>query len=127
MGDHADSALQDHIAKWERDAMVLEHMSLVEHIAWGIYLKLPGNILLEDLVHSGVVGLLDAIDKYDPLRNVPFPVYASFRIRGEIRGAVLQVDGGRALDEARIRRLKGCGSHMACWIARLPRHHIGLG
>ena len=71
MGDHADAALQDHIAKWERDAMVLEHMSLVEHIAWGIYLKLPGKYPSRKIsVHSGVVGLLDAIDKYDPLRHV---------------------------------------------------------
>ena len=131
MGNHADAALQDHITKWERDAVVLEHMSLVERIAWGICLKLPGNILLEDLVHSGVVGLLDAIDKYDPLRNVPFPVYASFRIRGEILDSLRHLDWGSRELRQKARQLEQSRDSLTKRLKYVPdetelAHELGM-
>jgi RNA polymerase sigma factor for flagellar operon FliA len=77
-----------------RDSLVLEHMWLVHTIASRIHERLPGNVLLEDLVSSGVVGLISAIDNFDPSRNVALKTYAEYKIRGAI------LDGLRELDWA---------------------------
>ena len=47
-------------------------------------MRLPSNIELDDLISSGVIGLMDALDKYDPNRDNKFKTYAEFRIRGAI-------------------------------------------
>ncbi len=47
-------------------------------------MRLPSNIELDDLISSGVIGLMDAIEKYDPTRDNKFKTYAEFRIRGAI-------------------------------------------
>ena len=120
LGNHSEAALQDEIAKRDRDAMVLEHMSLVERIAWGIHLKLPGNILLEDVVHSGVVGLLDAIDKYDPRRQVPFSTYAGFRIRGEILDSLRHLDWGSRELRRKARQLEQTRNSLGMRLSHVP-------
>src|SRR5690606_28072732 len=49
-----------------------------------IAVRLPSHIELDDLISSGVIGLMDAIEKYDPKRDNKFKTYAEFRIRGAI-------------------------------------------
>lgn len=60
------------------------HLALVLSIAKRIAARLPANIELDDLISSGVIGLMDAIEKYDPMRDNKFKTYAEFRIRGAI-------------------------------------------
>ena len=50
----------------ERERLIIEHMPQVNLIARRIHETLPGNVCLDDLVSSGVVGLIMAIDNYDP-------------------------------------------------------------
>jgi RNA polymerase sigma factor for flagellar operon FliA len=57
---------------------------LIKFIAQKIAVRLPSNIEVDDLISSGVIGLMDAIDKYDPSRDNKFKTYAEFRIRGAI-------------------------------------------
>ncbi|MCB0357237.1 MAG: FliA/WhiG family RNA polymerase sigma factor, partial [Bdellovibrionales bacterium] len=57
---------------------------LIKFIAQKIAIRLPSNIELDDLISSGVIGLMDAIEKYDPTRDNKFKTYAEFRIRGSI-------------------------------------------
>ena len=64
--------------------LILEYSPLIRFIAQKIAIRLPSNIELDDLISSGVIGLMDAIEKYDPKRDNKFKTYAEFRIRGSI-------------------------------------------
>ena len=68
----------------QKDQLIIEYAPLIKFIAQKISLRLPSNIELDDLISSGVIGLMDAIEKYDPSRNNKFKTYAEFRIRGSI-------------------------------------------
>jgi RNA polymerase sigma factor for flagellar operon FliA len=68
----------------QKDRLILEYAPLIKFIAQKIAVRLPSNIELDDLISSGVIGLMDAIDKYDPTRDNKFKTYAEFRIRGSI-------------------------------------------
>jgi RNA polymerase sigma factor FliA len=67
-----------------RDQIILDYSPLVRFVAHKIAIKTPPNIEFDDLISSGVIGLIDAIEKYDPTRNNKFKTYAEFRIRGAI-------------------------------------------
>lgn len=66
------------------DALVQEHMPLVKKIALHLMARLPDHIQLEDLMQSGMVGLLEAASKYEPTQGASFETYAGIRIRGAI-------------------------------------------
>ena len=68
----------------QKDKLILEYAPLIKFIAQKIAVRLPSNIELDDLISSGVIGLMDAIDKYDSTRDNKFKTYAEFRIRGAI-------------------------------------------
>ena len=68
----------------KREFLILEYAPLIKYIAQRIAARLPANIELDDLISSGVIGLMDAIDKYDASRDNKFKTYAEFRIRGAI-------------------------------------------
>lgn len=68
----------------QKDSLVKEYAPLIKYIAQKIAVRLPSNIELDDLISAGVIGLMDAIDKYDPTRDNKFKTYAEFRIRGAI-------------------------------------------
>src|SRR5690348_13501517 len=76
----------------ERDRVVLEHLPQVRAIARRIHERLPQHVPLEDMVHAGVLGQMDAYEKFDANKNVQFHSYAAFRIRGAI------LDSSRELD-----------------------------
>ncbi len=67
-----------------RDKLIIEYSSLIKYIAQKIAARLPANIELDDLISSGVIGLMDAMEKYDSTRDNKFKTYAEFRIRGAI-------------------------------------------
>lgn len=68
----------------QKDKLIMEYAPLIKFIAQKIAIRLPSHIELDDLISSGVIGLMDAIDKYDPTRDNKFKTYAEFRIRGAI-------------------------------------------
>lgn len=68
----------------QKTRLITEYAPLIKFIAQKIAVRLPSNIELDDLISSGVIGLMDAIDKYDPTRDNKFKTYAEFRIRGAI-------------------------------------------
>jgi len=76
----------------EREQMVRKYAPLVKYIASRISMRIPPNVSLDDLISCGTMGLLDAISKFDPDKNVKFKTYAEVRIRGSI------LDGLRNLD-----------------------------
>ncbi len=72
------------VDKRTKEKLIIEYAPLIKYIAQKIAVRLPSNIEFDDLVSSGVIGLMDAIDKYDPTRDNKFKTYAEFRIRGAI-------------------------------------------
>ena len=67
-----------------KDEIIIEYAPLIKYIAQKIASRLPSNIELDDLISCGVIGLMDAIEKFDPSRDNKFKTYAEFRIRGSI-------------------------------------------
>ena len=76
----------------ERDALIKETLPLIKHIAHRVATRLPANIEIRDLINAGVLGLLDAIEKFEPERNVKFKTYAEVRIRGAILDSLRNLD-----------------------------------
>ena len=76
----------------ERERLLLEHLPQVRFIARRIHDRLPAHVPLEDLVHAGVVGLIDAVEKFDASKNVHLKSYAKFRIRGAILDSLRELD-----------------------------------
>ncbi len=72
------------ISKKERDRLIEQYAPMIKHLALRIAMRLPSHIELDDLINSGVIGLMDAIVKFDPDKGVRFETYAEFRIRGAI-------------------------------------------
>ncbi|MEG6520925.1 sigma-70 family RNA polymerase sigma factor [Desulfotomaculum sp. 1211_IL3151] len=66
----------------DRQKLILHHLPLVKHLAGRIAVKLPSFISKEDLESYGVIGLMEALDKYDPAMGHSFDSYAYHRIRG---------------------------------------------
>lgn len=77
-----------------REDLILEHLPQVKLIARRIHERLPVSVSLEDLISVGVVGLIAAIDRYDPKHDVKLKTYAEYKIRGAI------LDNLRGLDWA---------------------------
>jgi RNA polymerase sigma factor for flagellar operon FliA len=75
-----------------KEQIVLEHTPLIRYIVNRIALRLPSHIDLDDLHNTGVIGLMDAIDKYDPEKNCKFKTYAEFRIKGAILDQLRSLD-----------------------------------
>lgn len=76
-----------------RDTLILEHLPLVRWIANRIHDRLPPEFSLDDLVSTGILGLIAAIESFDPNQNVKLGTYASFRIRGAIMDSIRGMDG----------------------------------
>ncbi len=76
----------------ERNRLLMEQLPQVRYIARRIHERLPQHVPLEDLIHAGVLGLIDALNKYDHRKNVQFKSYSSFRIRGAILDSLRELD-----------------------------------
>src|SRR5215472_14625063 len=68
----------------EAERVMVEHLPIVRYIARRIHERLPQHVEIEELVSAGVLGLMDAFQKFDPAKKVQFRSYAQFRIRGAI-------------------------------------------
>lgn len=68
----------------EREKLIIKYVPLVKNIVGRIAIKLPGHVAKEDLINTGIIGLISALEKFDEKRNVLFETYAGFRIRGAI-------------------------------------------
>jgi RNA polymerase sigma factor for flagellar operon FliA len=75
-----------------REAFIKQYAPLVKYVAGKVAIGMPHNVEFDDLVGFGVFGLLDAIDKFDPEKNVKFKTYAVTRIRGAIFDELRSID-----------------------------------
>jgi RNA polymerase sigma factor for flagellar operon FliA len=89
-----------------REALVLEHLPQVRIIAGRIHDRLPDYISLDDLVSTGVIGLLAAIDNFDPSHNVRLKTYAEHRIHGAIMDSLRDMDWSSRDTRKRSKRIE---------------------
>ena len=94
-----------------KQEMAEKYLPLVRFVAEKIHRRLPPSVDLESLIHSGVVGLLEALERFDPKRGVEFEIYARYRIRGEVMQCLRSLDWvsrsvrswGRKMEAARAK------------------------
>ena len=75
-----------------REEIIHKYLHLVKYVAGRISINLPPNIEINDLISEGILGLIDAIEKYDDDRGVKFETYAITRINGAILDALRALD-----------------------------------
>jgi RNA polymerase sigma factor for flagellar operon FliA len=76
----------------QREAIIKEFAYIVKAVAYRLAYRLPAYMDAEDLVSVGIIGLMDAMDKYDPNREAKFKTYAEFRIRGAMLDEIRSMD-----------------------------------
>jgi len=96
----SDLRLTETLSEQERECLILEHLPQVHLLARKIHGRLPETVSLDDLISIGVVGLISAIDRFDPSRRIQLRTYAEHKIKGGI------LDSLRRLDWAPRRRRK---------------------
>jgi len=89
-----------------REQLVMDHLAQVRIIAGRIHDRLPDHISLEDLVSTGIVGLLNAIDNFDPSFNVQLKTYAEHRIHGAIMDSLRDLDWAPRETRKRSRQIE---------------------
>lgn len=104
----------------ERERMVLEHIPLVKAIAARIHDNLPVHVDLDDLIHAGILGLLDAVDKFDPQKGVTFSSYAKYRIRGAILDSLRQDDWATRDQRRRHKQYEAAVQELMATLQREP-------
>ncbi|MFZ5570327.1 MAG: FliA/WhiG family RNA polymerase sigma factor [Thermodesulfobacteriota bacterium] len=75
-----------------REAMIVKYAYLVKRIAGRMASRLPSSVMMDELVSAGCIGLIDAIDKYDPQKEVNLQTYAEYRIKGAILDELRNMD-----------------------------------
>jgi RNA polymerase sigma factor for flagellar operon FliA len=89
-----------------REQLILEHLPQVRWIAASIHERLQDGTSEEDLVSVGILGLIAAVDNYDPSHNASLRTYAEYKIRGAILDSVRGLDGIPAHKRKRLRQVQ---------------------
>jgi RNA polymerase sigma factor FliA len=103
-----------------KEQMITKYLPLVRFVAEKIHRRLPPGVDLESLIHSGVVGLLEALERFDPKRGVEFKVYARYRIQGEVIQCLRSLDWVSRSVRSWGRRIEAARSKLAGRFIREP-------
>jgi RNA polymerase sigma factor FliA len=104
----------------ERDRLILEHLPQVRLIARRIHERLPESVNLDDLISTGVVGLISAIDRFDPTHNVKLKTYAEYKIRGAILDSLRGLDWAPRQQRKRAKQIEAAISSAEQRLHRQP-------
>src|SRR3990167_5145555 len=89
-----------------REEIIKKYLYLVKYVAGRVAISLPPNIEFGDLVSYGILGLFDAIEKYDVSQGNKFETYAVSRIRGSIMDELRKLDGAPRLVKKKAREVE---------------------
>ena len=114
-----------------RDRIVLDHLPLVKAIAIRVHENLPVHVDVDDLIHAGVLGLFDAVEKFDSSKNVAFQSYAKHRIKGAILDSLRQLDWASRDMRKRQKQMETATRELAMKLGRTPSEaelaqHMGI-
>ena len=108
------------LTQQQRDQVVLDHLPLVKAIAIRVHENLPVHVDLDDLIHAGVMGLFDAVTKYDGAKNVVFHSYAKHRIKGAILDSLREMDWASRDLRRRQKQVESASRELAGTLGRNP-------
>jgi RNA polymerase sigma factor FliA len=103
-----------------RDLSVLENLSLVRAIAIRVHENLPVHVDLDDLIHAGVLGLINAVEKFDGEKHVAFQSYAKHRIKGAILDSLRQMDWASRDQRKRQKQVDSATRDLSLKLGRTP-------
>jgi RNA polymerase sigma factor FliA len=135
MASSTASSYLDHTANSasSRENLILEHLPQVRWIATRIHEKLPDSTCIDDLVSIGIIGLINAIDNFDPQLNVKLKTYAEHKIRGAILDSIRGMDGIPAHKRKRLKQVQAAINALGQSLQRAPVEeeiaaelHLGL-
>jgi RNA polymerase sigma factor for flagellar operon FliA len=114
-----------------REQLILEHLPQVKLIARRIHERLPGSVSLDDLISTGVVGLIAAIDRYDAAHDVKLKTYAEYKIRGAILDSLRGLDWAPRQQRRRAKLIEAAIASLEQQYQRMPAEeeiaaHLGL-
>ena len=112
--------IADRSNKTLRNALIEQYLPLVRYHAERVWSRLPDEVDLDDLVSSGIFGLMDAIDAYDPERGVKFETYCVPRIRGAMLDELRSMDWVPRLVRSRARKLSEANKELSNKLGRMP-------
>ena len=104
----------------EREQLILEHLAQVRLIARRIHERLPESISLDDLISTGVVGLIAAVDNFDPSHGVQLKTYAEHKIRGAILDSLRELDWAPKNKRRRAKQIEAVISMLEQRLGRAP-------
>jgi RNA polymerase sigma factor for flagellar operon FliA len=104
----------------EREQLILEHLPQVRLIARRIHDRLPESVSLDDLVSTGIVGLISAIDRFDASHNVKLKTYAEYKIRGAILDSLRGLDWAPRQQRKRSKQIEAAISRAEQILHRSP-------
>jgi len=115
----------------ERERLILENLPQVRWVATRIHEKLPDATCLEDLISIGIVGLINAIDNFDPQFNVKLKTYAEHKIRGAILDSLRGLDGIPAHKRKNLKQMQAAVGVLEQRLQRAPSEeeiaaHLGI-
>jgi RNA polymerase sigma factor FliA len=103
-----------------KEEAIQKFLPLVKHLARRQHRRLPSSVDLDDMVNDGVVGLIDALEKYDDARDLKFETYAIFRINGAILDGVRSLDWVPRLVRDRTRQVENVYKQLETDLGRTP-------
>ena len=106
-----------------RDELILAHLSQVRLIAKRIYNRCPENIMLDDLISAGTLGLIAAIDHFDETQGVKLKTYAEHKIRGAILDSLRSMDWAPREQRRRAKQIESVMATLEQKLHRLPTEH----
>jgi RNA polymerase sigma factor for flagellar operon FliA len=104
----------------ERERLILDHLPNVRWIAMRIYEKIGGAVSLDDLISAGAIGLINAVDSFDPKFNVKLKTYSEHRIRGAILDSIRGLDGIPAHKRKRLKEIESAIASAEQRLQRVP-------
>lgn len=104
----------------DREQLILEHLPQVRLIARRIHERLPESVSLDDLISTGIVGLISAIDRFDPNHNVKLKTYAEYKIRGAILDSLRGLDWAPRQQRRRSKQIELAIAELEQELQRAP-------
>lgn len=104
----------------DRERLILEHLPQVRLIARRIHERLPESVSLDDLISTGVIGLIAAVDKFDPTQNVQLKTYAEHKIRGAILDGLREMDWAPKNKRRRAKQIEAAIGALEQRLGRAP-------
>lgn len=107
----------------EREEMILKYLPYVKYIASRMIMGLPPGVEFDDLVSYGIIGLIDAIEKFDTSKGIKFETYATLRIKGAIIDELRKISWMPKSAFSKLTQLNVAREKLEATLNREPSEH----